>query len=422
MTLPSLTAHEIGHSLRLLPALGFVLTGLAGRALIDKLLALRGGAELVAHWAQLCSLADIVAGVTLAGIGIGLTGRVAGVAPSRQRRLLGEALRLGLMLSGICLALMAILVAAKLLPALPAAQAPLLLPSLLVGWLGIAPGLLMAWLLGCGQALLAVAIAAATLAVPLLALWFALPGSELAALLGAQGVVGAVVLLFLLPGAAGGRDVLSPAHPLRSFIVAGVAIGILSPAATALARVEIAASASWEIAGAVQALWRSSEWITAIAAGLLNAHYLPRLAIARDDADFGAELRAAAARVVAPSLAALALLWLLLPQALVLLYRADLPVTRMDALPFFAGDALRMVSWIFLCGLFARGAGWAVSAGELLSLPLFAALLLLLPGPLALRAIGLAWMLAYAVYAGFNCWAMRRSMRGSAKSLSSGRA
>jgi hypothetical protein len=77
-------------------------------------------------------------------------------------------------------------------------------------------------------------------------------------------------------------------------------------------------------------------------------------------------------------------------------------------LSFFAGDALRMLSWIFLFGLFARGAGWAVTAGELLSLPLFAVLLFLLPGPLSLPVIGLAWMLAYAVYAGFNLWALRR--------------
>jgi hypothetical protein len=80
----------------LLQALGVVLTGLAGRALIDKLLAVRGGAELVAQWAQMTSLADTIAGVTLAGIGVGLTGVVATRSPSDQRRLLGDGLRLGL--------------------------------------------------------------------------------------------------------------------------------------------------------------------------------------------------------------------------------------------------------------------------------------------------------------------------------------
>lgn len=180
----------------------------------------------------------------------------------------------------------------------------------------------------------------------------------------------------------------------------------------AIARLEIAASASWETAGAVQALWRTSEWITAVAAGLLNAYFLPRLAAAKQAPAFAAELRAAARQVLRPALLALCALWLLLPQPLALLYREGFPVGRLDALPFFAGDALRMLSWIFLFGLFARGAGWAVTAGELLSLPLFAALLMLLPGALSLPAIGVAWLLAYVVYAGFNFWALRRSQAG----------
>jgi PST family polysaccharide transporter len=239
-------------------------------------------------------------------------------------------------------------------------------------------------------------------------LWLAAAGVELVVLLATQAVLGLAVTAFLLAGEGSWRGALGAGHGLRPFVMAGIAIGILSPAATAAARMEIAASASWEAAGAVQALWRSSEWITAIAAGLLNAHFLPRLSAARDARAFDAELRASARQVVLPAMLALALLWLLLPQALALLYREGLPVGRLDAVPFFAGDALRMLSWIFLFGLFARGAGWAVTAGELLSLPLFAALLLMLPGPLALPAVGLAWMLAYAVYAGFNFWALRR--------------
>lgn len=398
-----------GHPSRLLPALGFVVTGLAGRALIDKLLALRGGAELVAHWAQVGSLADIVAGVTLAGVGIGLTGRVAGVSAARQRRLLGEALRLGLALSTLCLIACVVLALTGMLPLLAPAQAPLLLPALGTGWLLVAPGLLSAWLLGRGQPGRAALFVAGALAVPGLALMLAAAGSELAALLAAQAAFGAVVTLWLLAGEGSWREALSDRHGLRSFIAAGIAIGILSPAATAIARLEIASAASWETAGAVQALWRTSEWITAIAAGLLNAHFLPRLATARNAAGFQAELRASARRVVVPALAALVVLWLLLPQVLAVLYRAGLPVGRPDALAFFAGDALRMLSWVFLFGLFARGAGWAVTAGEFLSLPLFAALLWLLPGPLSLQAIGLAWMMAYAAYAGFNCWALRRS-------------
>ncbi|KAF0166580.1 MAG: polysaccharide transporter PST family [Rhodocyclaceae bacterium] len=394
-------------------ALGFVLTGLAGRALIDKLLALRGGAELVAHWAQVNSLAEMVAGVTLAGIGIGLTGRVAGVAPYHQRRLLGDALRLGLTLSGICLAVLALLAVSGLLPLLlPPHLAPLVLPALAVGWIGVAPGLLIAWLLGRSRPGRAIVVVAAQLSVPLFALWLARPGGELAALLGGQALFGTVATLLLLIEAASAKDPAPAGHGLRPFVAAGIAIGILSPVALAIARLEIAASASWEAVGAVQALWRTSEWITAVAAGLLNAYFLPRLAAAKAGPAFAAELRAAARQVLRPALLALVVLWLLLPQVLALLYREGLPVGRFDALPFFAGDALRMLSWIFLFGLFARGAGWAVTAGELLSLPLFAALLVLLPGSLSLPAIGVAWMLAYVVYAGFNYWALRRSQAG----------
>lgn len=409
MELPAPASAAVRGPAQLAPALGFVLTGLLGRALIDKALALRGGAELVAHWAQVGSLADIVAGVALAGIGIGLTGRVAGVAPCHQRRLLGDALRLGLLLSALCMVACTGLALSGLLPLLAPAHASLLLPALASGWLLVAPGLLVAWLLGRGLAGRATAVAAALLAAPLLALCLAAPGVELVALLGTQAALGLGVTAFLLVGEGSWRGALGSGHGLRPFVMAGIAIGILSPAATAAARLEIAASASWETAGAMQALWRSSEWITAIASGLLNAHFLPRLSATRDAVSFGAELRASARQVVLPALLALGLLWLLLPQALALLYREGLPVDRLDALPFFAGDALRMLSWIFLFGLFARGAGWAVTAGELLSLPLFAALLLLLPGPLSLAAIGLAWMLAYAVYAGFNFWALRRA-------------
>lgn len=408
VTLPVAGRHEAGRPSQLLPALGFVLAGLAGRALIDKALALRGGAELVAHWAQLNSLADIVGGVALTGIGIGLTGRVAIAAPYRQRRLLGDALRLGLLLSALCLIACSGLAMSGLLPLVAPAHASLLLPALATGWLLVAPGLLVAWLLGRGQAGRATGVAAGMLAAPLLALWLAAPGAELTALLGTQAALGLALTVFLLFGEGSWPGALGGGHGLRPFVMAGIAIGILSPAATAVARLQIASAASWEIAGAVQALWRSSEWITAIAAGLLNAHFLPRLSATRDAGSFDAELRASARQVVLPALLALVLLWLLLPQVLALLYREGLPVGRQDAAAFLAGDALRMLSWIFLFGLFARGAGWAVTAGELLSLPLFAALLLLLPGPLSLTAIGLAWMLAYAVYAGFNWWALKR--------------
>jgi hypothetical protein len=66
-----------------------------------------------------------------------------------------------------------------------------------------------------------------------------------------------------------------------------------------------------------------------------------------------------------------------------------------------------MASWIFLFGLFARGAGRAVTLGEFLSLPLFALLLWLLPDKMTLPMIGLCWILSYAAYGIFNALALR---------------
>lgn len=392
-------------------ALGVVLTGLAGRALIDKLLALRGGVELVAHWAQISSLADTISGVTLAGIGVGLTGRVALKSPGDQRQLLGDGLRLGMLVSGACLAASALLISEGLLPLLPPALSWLALPALLAGWLTVAPGLLSFWLLGRGQPGRAMLLAAMLLVIPVVALALAAAGQELPILLAAQTAVGLGLSLLILRKGGSWTSWRTREHELRPFIFAGLAIGIFSPLATAFARQRIGDTASWETAGAVQALWRSSEWITAIAAGLIQAHYLPRLAVARDRDGFRTELRATATHVLAPALLALCLLWLLLPQVLALLYRADLPLTRLDALPFFIGDAMRMTSWIFLFGLFSRGAGRAVTLGEFLSLPLFALLLWLLPVTMTLTTIGLCWMLAYAAYGSFNALALRSVLK-----------
>lgn len=386
----------------LLMALGVVLVGLAGRALIDKILALRGGAELVAHWAQLTSLADIVSGVTLAGIGVGMTGRVAGAAASDQRRLLAESMRLGLMVSGACMLAVAALIGGRLLPVLPDELAWLAFPALAAGWLTIAPGLLSGWLLGRGLPGQAMLLAALTLALPVLALGIAPRGEELAALLAAQAVVGLGLSVHLLRRASSWTSVFRPEHELHPFIGASLAIGILSPAATAIARQQIGVSASWETAGAVQALWRSSEWITAVVVGLIYAHYLPRMAAATDGAALYRVLRATLTGIVVPAVLGLGILWLLLPQAIALLYRADLVISRADALAFFVGDALRMCAWVFHFGLFARGAGKAVTIGEFLSLPLFATLVWLLPAPATLLQVGLCWLLAYACYAAFN--------------------
>jgi O-antigen/teichoic acid export membrane protein len=75
----------------------------------------------------------------------------------------------------------------------------------------------------------------------------------------------------------------------------------------------------------------------------------------------------------------------------------------------FAGTVARIASWIPLHALFAMRRTWAIAAGEVFSLPLFALLLYLFRENLSLERAGIAWLVSYGCYLGFNFWAMRRS-------------
>ena len=82
---------------KLLFTLAIIAVGLAGRSALDKILALRGGAELVALWAQFASVIEMVASVATTGVGAGLSVLVAQTTlPERQQLFLRRALRLGL--------------------------------------------------------------------------------------------------------------------------------------------------------------------------------------------------------------------------------------------------------------------------------------------------------------------------------------
>jgi hypothetical protein len=395
-----------------LAALAFVGAGLLGRALVDKLLAAQGGAVAVAAWAQLSAVAELVAGVSLAGIGTALTA-LAGAGPlARRLAWLKPALAVGLALS-FAVALLAVPLLLWSGVTLVPGSAWLPMLALLAGWLSIAPGLVAAWLLGMGRALTATAVVCVGFAPPLAMLLLTPPAAALPGLLAGQAAFGLAVMLAatrLLRGQPPlARDALAT---LLRFVPAGLAIGILSPAAMVWARLEIAGNLSWHVAGQVQALWRTSDWITAVMAGLLNALYLPRLAKAAAAAPdtFRAELRRTASIVLIAAAVLLVLLWLALPAVMATLYRADIGVARHEAIFFLLGDWVRVASWVALFGLFARHAAWAITLGELLSLPLFALLLSLLAGSYGLREVGMIWCATYIAYAAFNAAALWRAM------------
>jgi O-antigen/teichoic acid export membrane protein len=397
---------------RLLAALAVVVAGLASRALVDRLLANAGGGERVAAWAQLQSAAELVTGVCAAGVGAGLTVLVA-AAPERAPALLRAALALGLGISGVACAgfALAALAFGARLGAAPVAPGLVALAAT-AGWIAAVASLASSlWAgehrqgrvlaLGCVSGAFSIGAAA-------------IPRDDLTLLVIAHALPGAVLALFLflrLPFAATAEERAHSFQALRHYVPVGIAIGVASPAGLFAARAILAGALSWHEAGLVQALWRASDWITSLASGVLGLYFLPLLALAAARGALAPSLGHAARAVLPPSALALALLALNQRAVLGFLYGEGFAVPDLAAALFYAGDFVRIASWLPFFALYALRRTRLLVAGEFLSLPLFALLLWLLGERLTLASAGAAWLATYLVYAAFNAFALLRAAR-----------
>lgn len=428
--------HSRSH---LVWSLALVWLGVAGRALVDKLLALRGGGELVAAQAQLSNVFDLVSGVSTSGLGVGVTALIAQAAVTERRALMRAAVGLSALTSGAFALVVLGLWWSSGYAIVPQAHQPLLPWFVVNGVLSVASAIWGAALVGEGRLRLAFGLTAGGIGLSLLALLLGPRAQPLAALALAQTVYSVAVGAWVLwgPGVAGGAlgpGVAGEAGPalrldaarraqLMRFVPAGLSIGLLSPLSLAVARAAMAEHLSWEAAGQVQALWRTTEWVTITVAGVLAYYVLPRLSRAAGAGPaFARELRHTLVWAVLPALAALALVWAALPWLQPLLYTSALALPRELALPFVLGDAARVLSWVYLYALYARASGRAIAVGELLSLPLFAGLLLALGPRMSITAIGWAWALTFVVYAAFNWLMASRSAPDPTRSARAGRA
>ena len=373
------------------------------------MLALRGGADLVALWAQLGSLMELVSGVALAGIGPGLAVYAARMRnPERQRELLREALKLGLALA-LPFGLLGVAAAFFLSDFLGGGRLPagLLALATVVGWIAIIPGLVGHFWLGRQRRALQLALAAGT-ALLGLAVALAAPGARVLACLLAAQALPALVVLFVSPPAEAPGRFRSRSHPLRRYVLPSIAIGILSPGSALAVRALVGEALSWHDAGVLQALWRLSDWVGAFASGVLSVYYLPQLAAARERERFAAVLRTAALRVLVPSAAVLALIVALHRPLLAALYDESFQASLPAAALILAGGWIRIAAWVALYGLYALRRTRALAIGELLSLPLFAALVFAAREHLGLERVGAFWLVAYCAYLAFNVAALRR--------------
>ena len=382
-----------------------IAAGLAGRSALDKVLALRGGGELVALWAQLASLMELVSGVALAGLGTGLAVYAARTRrPDRHGALLVESLRTGLAVAApvaVVAAAGGFLLSMELSPWLVALAA-------FIGWVGVVPGLVASLWLGQQRrrAQLAYAVASALLS---LGVALAAPADQtLMYLLIAQPLL-ILAILFARVDRRASLRMREHARSLRSYVLPSVAIGILSPASMMVARAVVGGELSWHDAGVLQALWRLQDWVCGFASGILSVYFLPQLAAAGQGERFRALVRTITLRTLVPSGAALMLLFFMQELLLGALYDDSFRASNTAVALFFLGALVRIASWVAMFGLYAARRTGALAAGELLSLPLFALLVLISGDHLTLELAGALWLVSYGAYAAFNFWALRRA-------------
>src|SRR6185503_3686432 len=161
-------------------------------------------------------------------------------------------------------------------------------------------------------------------------------------------------------------------------------------------------------AGVLQALWRLADWVAAVAAGTLSLVFLPQLAAARSGAEFNALLARAAKLVLVPSAIVFAAIYALHRPLLAILYEPSVVASDSAVALLLAGSWVRIVAWLPLFALYALKRTRAIAVGELLSLPLFAALVVAAGSKLTLELAAGFWLAAYIAYAAFNVWAARR--------------
>lgn len=397
-------------------SLALVLVSLAVRAIFDKLLALSPDWTLVARWAQAQSLLELTAAVTLAGVGQGLI-VFAARKGENETLLMRDGLAWGLVVSGTAAILLVIVT-----PSLNAAFAREVAPAgyigaiaIIAGLMSTAPALFSFLWQGRRERGKMLALMLAGWAPMMLAAAGLFGAPDLERLLWIQLASQAMLAVYLFApvlSAALRRDKREDApswraSPLRRYVLAGVSIGLLSPASMMWSRAELAHQLSWDEVAQLQALWRASEWVNGIAGGLLGLVFLPRMAAATSSVEFHAQLARTLRLLCLPAALIYLAFWAAQGWIMPFLYteRFLMPATASGL--FLLGDTLRLASWVPLHGLFATERTTAIAIGEFLSLPLFAMLLTILPQA-SLVVAGACYAGTYCFYLAFNMWCVHR--------------
>lgn len=398
-----------------LAAFCIILIDLLGRAGLDKVLAIAGDPTMVAHWAQLQSVVELVSTVAMAGVLQGLTVLITQMRESRgERSLLSAALKLG-MGTSLAVALVVLVVASYIRGEF---NPDLFMLAALTGCIAVIPATLNAYWLGKHQQQRMLGLALLSSAVLLLVALGAWFGMSLRGLMLMQcfvlAIIGSVTwrYLYRLTGRKltlagdGQADEAQYLHRLANFVPVGLTIGIMSPVSMLLIRATLADSLSWSDVGFLQALWRSVEWVTATAAGVLSLVFMPRFSATYGSARFKQEMIRAGVAVLIPATCLLLLIYFNQRAMLAILYDTRFAVSDATAALFMLGSWIRIASWLFLFGLFAAHRTRLIIVGEVFSLPLYALLLWLFADGMTLERSAMLYLVSYLVYLVFNAFAL----------------
>jgi hypothetical protein len=186
-----------------------------------------------------------------------------------------------------------------------------------------------------------------------------------------------------------------------------MAIGMLSPLSMLLIRSMLSKTLSWQEVGVLQALWRSTEWVTAMAAGIFYLIFLPRFSHTFGTVHFKLEMKRASAIVLVPTTALLLTAYYNQHSLLAALYNNGFAVSDTTAKWYMLGCWLRIASWLFLFGLFAAHRTRLIIAGELFSFPFYGLLLWVFSDGMTLERSAVLFCISYLVYLVFNAGALK---------------
>ena len=398
-----------------LAALAIILIDLFGRAGLDKVLALTGEPARVALWAQLQSVVELVGSVAISGVLQGLTVLTTQAGNQRDERiLLYDSLRLGLRAS-VPIAILIAIGSPELAIWLSQGRIPagLFLLAALSGCLIVIPATLNAYWLGkhLQQRMLWLSmLTSSVLLVVAASTWFKATLNQMVWIqLILLALIGSTLWRYLHAlkiDSETPQERESCYRRLVKFVPVGLTIGILSPVSMLVIRGSLSGSLSWNDVGFLQALWRSTEWVTAIAAGVLSLIFLPRFSATHGSERFGREIMRAGLLVLVPAALLLLLIFFNQRNMLAMLYDTRFVVSDQTALLVLLGSWMRIASWVFLFGLFAAHRTRLIMAGEILSLPLYAFLLWFYADGMSLERAARLYLVSYIVYLGFNALAL----------------